>query len=81
MDNRALVYNWRIETKPAGIDTSGNANTKSNRAIAWINEFRQLDHTIYVGRTNESNPRLLVGLKSYVVPTFGIQVRGYRGAV
>ena len=79
-DNRALIFNWQTQDRPAAAGTGGNAGARADRAIAWVNSFRELDNTIYVGRTNETNSRLLVAIKGYVVSTFGIQVRGYRGA-
>ena len=42
----------------------------------WIDAFRAVDHTIYIGRTGETNSRLLIAVKSHKLG-IGLQVRGY----
>lgn len=81
-DGRAVIHNWRTKDKPiTPVDTSeGQVRTQLNlvedNIRNWINSFRQIDHTIYVGRTGETNPRMLIAVKSHKLG-IGLQVRGY----
>lgn len=81
-DGRAVIHNWRTKDKPAtpAEDTSGQARNLARaiqtNLLAWINDFRAVDHTIYIGRTGETNSRLLIAVKSHKLG-IGLQVRGY----
>lgn len=83
-DGRAVIHNWRTKDKPiAPVDVGGGGKTAKDLANEietnirnWINSFRSVDHTIYIGRTGETNSRLLIAVKSHKL-SIGLQVRGY----
>ena len=84
-DGRAVIHNWRTKDKPTNFpdetfEGGGQTNIKL-RALqtavkGWIDDFRAVDHTIYIGRTGETNSRMLIAVKSHKLG-IGLQVRGY----
>ena len=81
-DGRAVIHNWRTKDKPivfedvTGRSASARVNALQTAVQAWINSFRAVDHTIYIGRTGETNSRMLIAVKSHKLG-IGLQVRGY----
>ena len=83
-DNRALVHEF--PQLPDGafantLSTTGNTGGNQVRAFQaavqkWINDFRASKRLIYVGKSNETNPRLLIGI-SGTDQDFLAEVRGY----
>lgn len=58
-----------------------NARVADGSAMTWFWEDNQgNDRTIYIGRTNESNPRLLYAIRGYQ-GLVNLEVRGYRGLI
>ena len=84
-DGRAVIHNWRTKDKPPAFPDEtfsggGQLNNKLGRlqtaVQGWIDSFRAVDHTVYIGRTGESNSRMLIAVKSHKLG-IGLQVRGY----
>ena len=84
-DGRAVIHNWRTKDKPivpVEIETGSGGNWRNrlrdvqDNLRGWIDDFRKVDHTIFIGRTGETNSRLLIAVKSHKLG-IGLQVRGY----
>ena len=56
-----------------------NARTQDNRALSFYWEVGDVDRTIYIGRTNDSNSRLTYAIRGWR-SAVRMECRGYRGA-
>ena len=83
-DNRALVHEFPQLPDGSWTDTlpdTGNPRGGPQRAFetavqAWVDNFRAGKRLVYIGKSNETNPRLLIGL-SGTSENFLAEVKGY----
>ena len=73
-DNRALVFNWMPDGIPDGLTSGGQTRGRVNE---WLDSFRNADRTIYVGKTSDSNPRMMIAVKGFRGDTIGVDLIGY----
>ena len=81
-DNRALVFNWMPDGIPAVFNavSNGVAAATQRNVRAWLESFRNVDRTIFIGRTSQTNPRLTIAVRGYQGNVLGIDAIGYLGS-
>lgn len=83
-DNRALVHEfpqvspnvWRDTLPSAGSPTDDQLRALETAAQEWVSGLRSGKRFIYIGKSSETNPRLLVGM-SGTSEDFLIEALGY----
>ena len=83
-DNRALLFEFpQLPPAPFAdeLPTTSNPSPSDQRELeaaiqGWMSDFRASRRIIYIGRSNESNSRLLVGISGFE-SDFHLEARGY----